>query len=110
MQSWNLKTPPENGGIGPRELFSTSETRVDVIDLARNEALGDPGDSGRVLIRVLSGSVDLTLVDDTTTCDDGTLVALEPGEAHSVRAPEQSRLLLTFAPRPAPRGHSPGSA
>jgi hypothetical protein len=45
----------------------------------------------------------------TTTCDDGTLVALEPGEAHSVRALEQSRLLLRLAPRPAPRGHSPGS-
>ena len=70
---------------------------MDVIDLALNEALGDPGNSGRVVIQVLSGSVDLTLV------------ALEPGEAHSVRALEQSRLLLTFAPRPAPRGHSPGS-
>ena len=25
MQSWNLKTPPENGSRGPRQLFSTPE-------------------------------------------------------------------------------------
>jgi quercetin dioxygenase-like cupin family protein len=110
MQSWNLKRPAVTGSRGARELFSTSETRVDVIDLARNEELGEAGDGGRVVIQVLGGSVDLTIGDDTTTCNDGTLVALEPGEAHSVRALERSRLLLTFSPRPAPRGHSPGSA
>lgn len=81
-----------------------------MIDLAGNEELGEADDSVVVVIvQVLSGSVDLTSGDDTISCADGTLATLAPGEAHSLRALEQSRLLLTFAPRPAPRGHSPGS-
>jgi redox-sensitive bicupin YhaK (pirin superfamily) len=108
MQSWNLKTPAENGSGGPRQLFSTPETRMDVIDLARNEELCDPGTGRRVVIQVFSGRIDLTIGDGTTTCDDATLVALEPGEAHLVRALEQSRLLLTFGLLAAPQGHIPG--
>ena len=109
MKSWKLN-PDEIGRTGRRELFSTPETRVDVIDLAGNEEVGEPGESGGVVIQVLSGSVDLTSGDDTINCADGTLVALAPGEAGSVRAIEQSRLLLTFSPRPSTHGHSPGSA
>jgi quercetin dioxygenase-like cupin family protein len=108
MQSWNLNRPRENNRRGPRQLFSTSEMRVDVIDLAPDEEIGDYWYGDRVLIQVLDGSVDLTVGDYTATYDDGTLVALEPGETRSVRGVEQSRLLLTFTPRP--RGHSPGSA
>lgn len=109
MKSWKLKSD-EIGGTGRRELFSTSETRMDVIDLAGNEEVRDPGESGGVVIQVLSGNVDLTSGDDTISCTDGTLVALAPGEAGSVRAIEHSRLLLTFSPRQATHGHSPGSA
>ena len=108
MRSWNLEAPPENGSRGPRELFSTPLTRLHLIDLARNEELGFPGDSGRVVIQVLSGGVELAFGDDSTTFDAGTLLALEPGEAHSVRALEQSRFLAhvrspTGAARPLPR-------
>jgi quercetin dioxygenase-like cupin family protein len=108
MQSWNLTTEHPNGTKGPRQLFSTYELRVDVVDLAHNEEIGDYWGRDRVIIQVLDGSVSFTLGDYTAICDVGTLVALEPGEAHSVRALERSRLLLTFTPRP--RGHSPGSA
>ncbi len=108
MKSWRLKSD-EIARTGRRELFSAPETRVDVIDLARNEEMGEAGGSGSVVIQVLSGSVDLTSGDETVSCADGTLVALEPGEAGSVRAIEQSRLLLTSAPPPASHGHSPGS-
>lgn len=109
MQSWKLKSD-EIGRTGQRELLSTAGTRWDVVDLAGNEEHGEAGDSGVVVIQVLGGSVDLTSGDDTIRCEDGTLVALEPGEVRSLRALEQSRLLLAFAPRPAARGHSPGSA
>ena len=83
---------------------------MDVIDLAGSEEVGETGGSGGVVIEVLSGSVDLTSGTETISCADGTMVALEPGEAGSVRAIEQSRLLLTSSPRQAPHGHSPGSA
>jgi hypothetical protein len=109
MKSWRLKSD-EIARTGRRELFSTRELRVDVIDLAGSEEVGETGGSGGVVIEVLSGGVDLTSGDETISCADGTLVALAPGEAGSVRAIEQSRLLLTFSPRPASHGHSPGSA
>jgi quercetin dioxygenase-like cupin family protein len=116
MQSWNLNAPLENGRSGQRELVSADATRMEVIDLDRNEELRDRGNGGRLVIEVLSGRVDLTVGDETRTCDDGMLVALEPGESRSVRALESSRLLLTrdpsrllltFTARPATRGKSP---
>lgn len=116
MQSWDLRTPSENGRGGQRELFATSATRMEVIDLDQDEELGDHGNGGRLVIEVLRGSVDLSIGEDTTICRDGILVALEPRESRSVRALEPSRLLLTcersglpivFFPRPSTRGHAP---
>jgi quercetin dioxygenase-like cupin family protein len=107
MQSWNLNTRHKNRRKGPLQLFSTPAIRVDLIDLAQDEEIGDSWYGGPVLIQVLSGSVRITIGEYTTTCDDGTLAALDPGEARSVRGIEQSRLLVTFTPRA--RGHSPGS-
>jgi quercetin dioxygenase-like cupin family protein len=107
MQSWNLNTRHEHHMKGLQQLLSTPAVRVDLVDLARDEEIGDSWYGDRVLIQVLSGSVLITIGEYTTTCDHGTLVALDPGDAHSVRGLEQSRLLLTFASRS--RGHSPGS-
>lgn len=109
MQSWNLRT---SSGTNPgrRQLLSTPETRVDLVDLNPDAELVDPGGGARVIIQVLSGRVGVSSGKDATSYGDGTLVALEPGEAGAVRALEQSRLLLTISPRPAPHGHSPGSA
>jgi hypothetical protein len=83
---------------------------MDLIDLDPKAELADPGDGGRVVIQVLSGRVGVLSGEDAASCGGGMLVALEPGEAGAVRALEQSRLLLTVSPRPAPHGHSPGSA
>jgi quercetin dioxygenase-like cupin family protein len=107
MQSWNLNTRHEHHREGPQRLLSTSALRVDLIDLAEDQEIGDSWYGDRALIQVLSGSVRITIGEYTTTCDDGTLVVLDPGDAHSIRALEQSRLLLTFASTS--RGHSPGS-
>lgn len=108
MQSWNLTAEHPNDTSGPRRLLSTSGLRVDVVDLARDEQIADYWGRDRVVIQVLSGSVSLTVGDYTAICEVGTLVAPKPGDTHTVRALEQSRLLVTFTPRP--RGHSPGSA
>jgi quercetin dioxygenase-like cupin family protein len=106
MQSWNLNVRHENERKGPHQLFSAPGLRVDVIDLAPDEEVGDSWYGDGALVQVLNGSVRITVGEYTTTCDEGTLVALDAGEAHSVCGLEQSRLLLTFTPRP--RGHSPG--
>jgi hypothetical protein len=41
---------------------------------------------------------------DTTTCVEGTLTVFEPGEPHTLRALQTTRLLLVLAPWPA-EGH-----
>jgi quercetin dioxygenase-like cupin family protein len=108
MQSWNLNTRHKHHRKGTLQLLSTPAMRVDLVDLAQDEEIGDSWYGDRALIQVLSGTVEITIGDyTTTTCDEGTLVALDPDDAHSIRALEQSRLLLTFASRS--RGHSPGS-
>jgi quercetin dioxygenase-like cupin family protein len=107
MQSWNLNTQRKHHRKGPLQLLSTPAMRVDLVDLAQDEEIGDSWYGDRALIQVLNGSVLITIGQYTTTCDEGTLVALDPDDAHSIRALEQSRLLLTFASRS--RGHSPGS-
>jgi len=71
-----------------------------VIDLAVGEEMGDHQVSERAVVQIVLGSVELTIGGVETTCGEGVLVVLEPGERHSVRALEQSRLLLTLAPWP----------
>jgi quercetin dioxygenase-like cupin family protein len=116
MQSWDLRTPSGDGRGGQRALFATAATRMEVVDLGQNEELGNRGNGGRLVIEVLSGSVDLTIGGDTTRWGDGMLVVLEPGEPRLVRALESSRLLLTcevsrslvtFAPPSSTRAHAP---
>jgi quercetin dioxygenase-like cupin family protein len=107
MQSWNLNTRHEHHRNGPLQLLSTPVLRVDLVDLVQGEEIGDSWYGDRIVIQVLSGSVLMTSGEYTTTCDDGTLITLDPGEAHSIRGLEQSRLLLTFAS--SSRGHTPGA-
>jgi hypothetical protein len=107
MRSWNLNTRHEHHRKGRQQLLSTPAVRVDLVDLARDEEISDSWYGDCVLIQVLSGSVLITIGEYTTTCDHATLVALDPGDAHSVRGLEQSCVLLTFASRS--QGHSPGA-
>ena len=107
MRLWNLNAPTESDRTGPRVLFSTPEARVVVIDLAPDQELGSHRVRERAVVLVVQGSVDLTTEDGTSTCDAGTLVLLEPAEQHVVRAREQSQLLLTLAPWPAPDHYPP---
>jgi quercetin dioxygenase-like cupin family protein len=88
----------------PRVLFSTSEARCVVIDLAQEEEMGDHQVRERALVNVLRGSVSCASGVDTATRAEGTLILFEPGEPHSVRALLPTRLLVVLAPWPAP-GH-----
>ena len=107
MRLWNLDAAPKGERTGPRVLFSTPEARAVVVDLTPGQELGDHSVRERALIQVLHGSLDLTTGDGTTTLGEDTLVLLEPGEHHALRAREESRLLLTLAPWPAPDHYHP---
>lgn len=104
MQQWDLTAANEEYRTGPRVLFSTSEARGVVIDLAQDEEMGDHQVRERALLHVLQGAVTCTSGTDTATCGEGTLIVFEPGEPHSIRARQPTRLLLILAPWPA-EGH-----
>jgi quercetin dioxygenase-like cupin family protein len=105
MQHWSLtEAPHDPDRAGPEVLFSTPEARGVLIDLASGAELGEHRVRERAIIQVLRGRVELACGAETTVCERGTLVVLEPHEPHAVRALEQAQLLLILAPWPAP-GH-----
>ncbi len=102
MQRWDLTAENEGGRTGPRVLFSTSEARGVMIDLAENEVMSDHQVRERAVVQVVHGSVTCTSGADTAKCGAGTLIVFEPRETHSVCALQPTRLLLVLAPWPAP--------
>lgn len=104
MQRWDLTAANEGGRTGPRVLFSASEARGVMIDLAENEVMADHQVREWAVVQVVHGSVTCTSGAETAACGAGTLIVFEPGETHSVCALQPTRLLLMLAPWPAP-GH-----
>ncbi|MGH3002108.1 MAG: hypothetical protein ACRDM1_05500 [Gaiellaceae bacterium] len=92
---------PTTGRSKPRVLFSEPECRAVVIDLREGEEIGEHTVRERAVIQVVAGSVVLVCPDEIAECATGTLISLEPGERHSVRALADARLLLMLAPWPA---------
>jgi len=89
------------GRSKPRVLFSEPECRVVVIDLRAGEEMGDHAVHERAVIEVVSGRIAMASAVETVDCESGTLINLEPGDHHAVRALADSRLLLVLAPWPA---------
>ena len=110
MQLWDVLAADATGRTDPRVLFSTPEARMVMIDLAAGEALGDHGVHERAIIQVARGSIELTSGRGSTLCAEGTVVLLEPGERHAVRARDHARLLLTLAPWPGSGHYDPSEA
>jgi len=109
MESWDLDDRRDDGGrSGPRVLFSTPEARMVVLDLAAGEEVGEHQVRERLKVLVLDGRVELTAAGSTRSLARGALTLFEPAEAHSVRALEPARLLLTLAPWPAPDHYAAG--
>lgn len=104
MQLWDVLAEDATGKTDPRVLFSTPEARMVMIDLEPAEELRDHGVHERAIIQVVVGTVEVTHAAGITTCAQGAVVLLEPGERHAVRATQAARILLTLAPWPG-RGH-----
>ncbi len=66
--------------------------------------MGDHQVRERALILILQGSVTCTSGADPGTCVEGTPTVFEPGEPHTLRALQPTRLLLVLSPLPA-HGH-----
>jgi quercetin dioxygenase-like cupin family protein len=89
-------------------LFSAPEGRAVVIDLAEGQALGDHQVRERALVHVVGGSVRIEAAETTAECPAGTTITFEPGEAHSVRALADARLLLVLTPWPGAAHYAEG--
>jgi len=96
------------GRSKPRVLFSEPECRVVVVDLRAGEEMGEHAVHERAVIEVVIGRIVMTSALGTVDCKSGTLITLEPGEHHAVRALADSRLLLVLTPWPAKRNDTEG--
>jgi quercetin dioxygenase-like cupin family protein len=92
------------GRSKPRVLFSDRECRAVVVDLRAGEEMGDHAVHERAVIEVVSGRIAITSGAETVECESSTLINLDPGEHHAVRALGDSQLLLLLAPWPAEKG------
>ncbi len=101
VERWHLPSIEATGKREPRVLFSTPACRAVVIDLQAGEEMGEHQVRERAVLEVVSGEVALGIAGAETQCGAGTLATFTPGERHTVRALEDSRLLLLLAPWPA---------
>jgi quercetin dioxygenase-like cupin family protein len=85
----------------PRVLFSAPECRAVALELEPGEEMGDHHVRERAVVSVAAGRVVIDASGEATECGAGTVLTLDPGERHGVRAIEHSLLLLILAPWPA---------
>jgi len=104
VQRWHLPSIEADGKREPRVLFSRPECRAVVIDLNAGDELGEHRVHENAIVHVVSGRVRVTGAEHDVECEAGSLVTFEPRETHSVRALEDSRMLLLLAPWPG-EGH-----
>ncbi len=108
MKHWDLAAVDNATSAGPQVLFSTPEARAVIVDLAAGEQMGEHRVRERAVLQVIAGRAELTVGDETIICPEGTLIVLDPGEQHGVRALDHVRLLLLLAPWPAPDHYEAG--
>jgi len=92
---------PTPGRSKPRVLFSEPECRAVVIYLLEGETIDEHAVRERAVIEVVAGRIVMTVPGEAAECETGTLISLEPGERHLVRALADTRLLLILTPWPA---------
>lgn len=85
----------------PQVLFAHPECRGVVVPLAAGGEMGDHSVRERAVVTVLFGRVEIECGDVCVDAGTGTVVCFDPGERHSVRAHEESRLLLVLSGAPA---------
>jgi len=101
---------PRRSGQIPRVLFSAPECRAVVLEFEAGEAMGDHHVRERAVLHVHHGRVSVEVAGEEVECGPGAVVTFDPGERHSVRALEQSMLLLMLAPWPGAEHYVEGNA
>jgi quercetin dioxygenase-like cupin family protein len=97
-----------NGTRSPVVLDS-EDSRAVLIGLDPGQELGEHQVRERAWVVVVDGTVEVETGDETIAAPEGTLFEFDPTERRAVRSRAGGRLLILFAPWPAP-GHYPESA
>lgn len=102
--SARLRSEPHASVSGHRQLAIVRRGPVSVILFAFEEGglLKEHQADGDVIIQVLTGQLSVTVDDEAVTLGPNALLTLAPGQPHSVRAIEDSDMLLTICRAPSP--------
>ena len=104
MQRWHLPSIEANGRREPRVLFSRPGCRAVVVDLNPGDEMGAHRTHEHAVLEVVSGRLEVSADGRVVECGEGTLISLQEHETRSLRALEDSRILMILAPWPA-EGH-----
>jgi quercetin dioxygenase-like cupin family protein len=99
LEAWNiadLDVQPHK----PEVLRTDKEARVIAIHLPSGEQLQDHQTHERGYLVVVSGQVEVSQGDETTSGGAGFLAVFDPNERREVTAKEESRLALILGPWP----------
>ncbi len=99
MKSWDLISMPVRAH-SPEILYSGDGGRAIVLEIPTGESLQDHQVHEHAWLTVISGEVEITAEDQTTSGGVGLMVEFAPGERHAVHARTAARLLLLLAPWP----------
>jgi quercetin dioxygenase-like cupin family protein len=98
-----LRAEPHASVAGHRQVALVRRGPLSLILFAFDPGghLKEHRTEGEVTIHVLAGRLTVTVADDPVQVGAGELIALAPGQVHSVRALESSAMLLTVCQIPA---------
>jgi quercetin dioxygenase-like cupin family protein len=99
METWDIRSLPIEPHQ-PRVLRSDSETRAIGIRLPAGEELQEHQVHERTYLFVADGEVEISGEGRVERGGPGLLAHFEPNERRTVRATEESRIVLVLAPWP----------
>lgn len=88
----------ETGGRTARTLVKQGGASVVLMAMGAGNQVEPHSAPGVVTIQVLRGHVTIGHGDDSIEATDTTLLAFAPGTSHSLRAHEDSAVLITLSP------------
>jgi quercetin dioxygenase-like cupin family protein len=104
LETWDIATldvQPHK----PEILRTDKEARVIVIQLPAGERMQDHQTHERGYLSVVTGQIELSGAEGSTTGGPGFLAQFDPNERREITAKEDSRLVLMLGPWPG-EGHS----
>jgi quercetin dioxygenase-like cupin family protein len=95
-----LRTVPEQLATtsrSARTLVKNGSLRATLVGLAAGGTLASHSADGPITVHVLEGAIELEANEQTWSLSSGSLLALDAGIVHDVRAPAGGVFLLTVA-------------